>query len=415
MQQIDYYPYGLIARNNIRTGDKVTKELFQGKTYEDLTGWYDFHARQYDAALGRWFGVDPQDQFSSPYLAMGNKPVMMVDPDGELAWFVPIIIGAVMNLSVNAAQGNVNNFWQGLGYAAVGAAAGALGGGLSAVISSAIGGSGFSAGFSAAFSGSAGLTGSGLTAASSSFFTGAAIGAGAGAGAGFTTGFGNSLLGGQSIGRAFGQGISSGLVGGASGGLLGGVLGGISATNADRSFWSGKMTAGNQTMKYSLLPDIKIPKPTLPNKTGSLQQKIINVQPRLTLNEIVVTASYYDRALAFEGIPYLFGGMTCAGLDCSGLVNRSTGNSNRVWSTGMGDPPGNWQKIQYNTGSHESFIQSAQKGDLFVWKGKHTAFSGGGQNLFHARRAGTLVGATNDLGWWLRNHGIPLIYRQIFK
>ncbi|MFC3977942.1 hypothetical protein ACFOUP_16275, partial [Belliella kenyensis] len=40
-------PYGLIARNNIRTGDKVTKELFQGKTYEELTGWYDFHARQY--------------------------------------------------------------------------------------------------------------------------------------------------------------------------------------------------------------------------------------------------------------------------------------------------------------------------------------------------------------------------------
>lgn len=39
----------------------------------------------YDAALGRWFGVDPQNQFASPYLAMGNNPVMMVDPDGERA------------------------------------------------------------------------------------------------------------------------------------------------------------------------------------------------------------------------------------------------------------------------------------------------------------------------------------------
>src|SRR5690606_36253225 len=139
--------------------------------------------------LGRWFGTDPQSQFASPYLAMGNNPVMMVDPDGELAWFVPIIIGAVMNTALNAK--NINNVWDALGYAAVGGAAGALGGGLSAGISSAIGGTGFGAGFSAAFSGSAGLAGSGLTAATSSFLTGTAIGGGAGVGAGFVSGFGN--------------------------------------------------------------------------------------------------------------------------------------------------------------------------------------------------------------------------------
>ena len=28
--------------------------------YDELTGWHDFHARQYDATLGRWFGTDPQ-------------------------------------------------------------------------------------------------------------------------------------------------------------------------------------------------------------------------------------------------------------------------------------------------------------------------------------------------------------------
>jgi len=116
VQQTDYYPYGLIAKNWTRVGEKATKDLFQGKTYEDLTKWYDFHARQYDASLGRWFGVDPQNQFHSPYLAMGNNPVMMVDPDGELAWFVPIIIGAVVGGATGGviAHNNGQDFWGGV-------------------------------------------------------------------------------------------------------------------------------------------------------------------------------------------------------------------------------------------------------------------------------------------------------------
>ncbi len=105
VQQTDYYPYGLIARNFVREGEKETLELFQGKTYEELTGWYDFHARQYDAALGRWFGVGPQNQFASPYLAMGNNPVMIVDPDGELAITTAAVIGIVKAIGIGAAKG----------------------------------------------------------------------------------------------------------------------------------------------------------------------------------------------------------------------------------------------------------------------------------------------------------------------
>ena len=116
VQQIDYYPYGMVAREFRRLGDKATNDLFQGKTYEDLTRWYDFHARQYDAAVGRWFGVDPQDQFASPYVGMGNNPVMMVDPDGELAWFVPLIIGAVVGGATGGAiaHNNGQDFWSGV-------------------------------------------------------------------------------------------------------------------------------------------------------------------------------------------------------------------------------------------------------------------------------------------------------------
>ncbi|MCH7409970.1 RHS repeat-associated core domain-containing protein, partial [Belliella sp. DSM 111904] len=144
VQQIDYYPYGLIARNNIRTGDKTTKELFQGKTYEELTGWYDFHARQYDAALGRWFGVDPKAEvmpYNSPLTAMMNNPVMFTDPDGECPICIGILVGALIGAGSSAAvytstyfasgMGGSGQFWNGFGKAVgMGAVTGAIGGGI---------------------------------------------------------------------------------------------------------------------------------------------------------------------------------------------------------------------------------------------------------------------------------------------
>jgi len=45
--------------------------------------------------LGRWFGTDPQNQFASPYVAMGNNPVNGIDPDGE--FILPaLLIGAAL-------------------------------------------------------------------------------------------------------------------------------------------------------------------------------------------------------------------------------------------------------------------------------------------------------------------------------
>ena len=43
---------------------------------------YEFELRHYDPALGRFTTTDPYEQFHSPYLAMGNNPVVSFDPDG---------------------------------------------------------------------------------------------------------------------------------------------------------------------------------------------------------------------------------------------------------------------------------------------------------------------------------------------
>ena len=42
----------------------------------------DFHARRFDSQLGRWHAIDPVMQFASPYVGMGDNPVIGVDPDG---------------------------------------------------------------------------------------------------------------------------------------------------------------------------------------------------------------------------------------------------------------------------------------------------------------------------------------------
>ncbi|MCA6366222.1 MAG: RHS repeat-associated core domain-containing protein [Cytophagales bacterium] len=57
---------------------------YQGKYAEkdDETGWNHFELREYDPIIGRWTTKDPEGQFDSPYVGMGNDPVNGVDPDG---------------------------------------------------------------------------------------------------------------------------------------------------------------------------------------------------------------------------------------------------------------------------------------------------------------------------------------------
>ncbi len=84
LQTTDYYPFGLTMAN----GNKAnTDQPYQygGKEWQNNTQVYDFHARQYNPALGRWFNPDPlMEKFSgvSPYNYCYNNPINVIDPDG---------------------------------------------------------------------------------------------------------------------------------------------------------------------------------------------------------------------------------------------------------------------------------------------------------------------------------------------
>ena len=84
MQEEAYYAYGLsMAGVGSLPSTADHHYLYQGKELEndfDLN-WHNFHARAFDAQLGRWHVYDPAYQFASPYVGMGNNPVMSVDLD----------------------------------------------------------------------------------------------------------------------------------------------------------------------------------------------------------------------------------------------------------------------------------------------------------------------------------------------
>ena len=84
-----YYPFGgLFASTSVQPYKYNGKELDAKKGLN----WYDYGARHYDAALGRWLVVDPlaEKYYAwSPYNYCANNPIKFVDSNGkgiDIAW-----------------------------------------------------------------------------------------------------------------------------------------------------------------------------------------------------------------------------------------------------------------------------------------------------------------------------------------
>ena len=81
----DYSPFGETTVSNGAAGNVADVAYrYTGQEVNGALGTYNYHARHYDAGVGRFLGVDPARQFASSYAYVGNNPINGVDPTGGI-------------------------------------------------------------------------------------------------------------------------------------------------------------------------------------------------------------------------------------------------------------------------------------------------------------------------------------------
>ena len=84
METNHYYPFGGV----FSTSTNLQPYKYNGKELDTKNGlkWYDYGARHYDAALGRWHVVDPLAEkyySTSPFSYCLGNPIVLVDEEGK--------------------------------------------------------------------------------------------------------------------------------------------------------------------------------------------------------------------------------------------------------------------------------------------------------------------------------------------
>ena len=124
-----YYPFGGVFASS----GSVQPYKYNGKELDRENGldWYDYGARHYDAALGRFLTVDPLAELNyaaSPYTYCGSNPVIRVDKDGKIwdtVWDIGNMLydaGAAVAAHIRGDHVSARSHWVDFGVDALAAA-----------------------------------------------------------------------------------------------------------------------------------------------------------------------------------------------------------------------------------------------------------------------------------------------------
>ncbi|WP_338841187.1 DUF6443 domain-containing protein [Flavobacterium ginsenosidimutans] len=129
IEENNYYPFGLKHKGYNDYQASVNKYKYNGKELQDELGlnFYDYGARNYDPAIGRWMNIDPMAEKGrrwSPYNYAMDNPVYFIDPDGmwpdppSKGWNRFIggmkLVGGVLEAGAGALGGAATS-WTGVG------------------------------------------------------------------------------------------------------------------------------------------------------------------------------------------------------------------------------------------------------------------------------------------------------------
>lgn len=122
IRKIQYRAYGGGAGG----ANTTTSRLYTGQDWDSSTGLYYYQTRFYDPQIGRFISPDSNSPDPSyprnlnRYCYALNNPTTFNDPDGHFAWFIPIIVGAVIG-GTDAAIHH-DNILRGMAMGAIGGA-----------------------------------------------------------------------------------------------------------------------------------------------------------------------------------------------------------------------------------------------------------------------------------------------------
>jgi len=91
----EYSPLGDLTSPDGASASPLCDYLYTGQELDRETGLYNYKARFYDPDLGRFYGVDPAEQFTSPYLYANGDPIGHSDPEGTFAVTTAIFVGGL--------------------------------------------------------------------------------------------------------------------------------------------------------------------------------------------------------------------------------------------------------------------------------------------------------------------------------